>query len=166
MICPVIPVSASQSLKFVYENCLRGRKQKKKKKEKKDIECPNVLWILNMEQVKVPERAAPVLTLDISLRCGRWRIGKLFERIIKRRLEAHLESVGGLSERQYGFRKVRHYYKGLGNCNASSRWTGKSKEALRGRGSRRSQFNSASLTFSLREPTWLGLVGHAPVSQC
>uniref|UniRef100_A0A2S2P488 Reverse transcriptase domain-containing protein n=1 Tax=Schizaphis graminum TaxID=13262 RepID=A0A2S2P488_SCHGA len=34
-------------------------------------------------------------------------VGKLFERIIKRRLETYLESIGGLSERQYGFRKGR-----------------------------------------------------------
>ena len=27
----------------------------------RDIECPNVVWILNTKQVKMPKRAAPVI---------------------------------------------------------------------------------------------------------
>lgn len=34
-------------------------------------------------------------------------VGKLFERIIKQRLEKHLEETDGLSDKQYGFRKGR-----------------------------------------------------------
>lgn len=33
--------------------------------------------------------------------------GKMFERVIKVRLEAHFDSVGGLYERQFGFRRER-----------------------------------------------------------
>lgn len=34
-------------------------------------------------------------------------VGKLFERIIKQRLEKHLEDTNGLSDKQYGFRMRR-----------------------------------------------------------
>jgi len=34
-------------------------------------------------------------------------IGKLLERVIKKRLEAHLEETSGISERQFGFVKRR-----------------------------------------------------------
>lgn len=44
-----------------------------------------------------PSSYRPICLLDST--------GKLFERLLLRRLEIHVESQGGLSERQYGFRK-------------------------------------------------------------
>lgn len=46
-----------------------------------------------------PSSYRPICLLD--------NLGKLFERLLLQRLEKHVESNGGLSERQYGFRKGR-----------------------------------------------------------
>lgn len=42
--------------------------------------------------------------------------GKFFERVIKGRIETHLEEQGGLSDRQYGFRKGRSTIDAIKRC--------------------------------------------------
>jgi hypothetical protein len=55
-------------------------------------------------------------------------IGKLFERILVKRIEEHLETVGGLSRSQFGFRK------GLSTCDAVLQLEAVVKATLRQKG--------------------------------
>lgn len=47
----------------------------------------------------VPSSYRPISLLD--------GVGKVFERLLLNRLYTHIEAVGALSERQYGFRRSR-----------------------------------------------------------
>lgn len=71
-------------------------------------EATLVLLPKGKKPLELPSSYRPIFLINT--------IGKLLERIIKRRLEAHLEETSGISDRQFGFMKGRSTVDAIGKA--------------------------------------------------
>lgn len=89
-----VAINRPEELKRVFNSCLReGVIPEDRKKGKL------VLMRKGKKPLDQPSSYRPICLPNTT--------GKMFERVLKGRLEAHLEITNGLSNRQFGFRKKK-----------------------------------------------------------